>query len=317
MLDLRLWVESWVPWGAGVIQWVHTWHTFWLDAFFKTISNAASEGVLVLLVALIYWSIDRALGIELVYVSGLGSFAMATLKVAFAIPRPIGAKVMVLWPPDAYTFPSGHTEASATTFGYIATQTHRRWLRIVCVALIPLVAFSRVYLGAHYPQDVIGGFVLGAVCVGLFLPIYPRLRTWARTQPTSTLLVYSAFGSAVLLGLGSVSVEGTGFAPSIVAWVYSGVFAGANLGLIWERKYVKFRVDGPWSQRLVRWGLGLALVGAAFGIGEAALYLAGTQGSNEMRWLQLALVGLAFTWGAPWAFVRAGLCTHDRRADSR
>jgi membrane-associated phospholipid phosphatase len=314
MLDPKLWIESLVPWGAGVIQWVHTWHSFWPDAFFTTISNAAGEGPLVLLVALMYWSINRALGIELMYVSGLGSFAMTTLKLAFAIPRPPGAKVLVLWQADNYTFPSGHAQASTTTFGYIATQTSRRWLRTVCLFLIPLVAFSRVYLGAHYPQDVIGGFVLGVICLGLFLLTYSWLRVWVQAQPTATLLICIAFGSAILMGVGSLTERG--LAP-IVGLVYSGFFAGANIGLILERKYVKFKVDGPWLQRILRWGLGLALVGAAFAVGEAALYLVGTHVSSELRWLQFALIGLAAIWGAPSAFVRTGLCTSDCEAESR
>ncbi len=281
-----------------------------LDALFRTITNAGSEPVLVLLIAFVYWSLNRALGIQLMYVSGLGSFALATLKLAFAIPRPVGAKVTVVWPPDAYTFPSGHAQASTATFGYIAVQTRRLWLRIACVALIPMVAFSRVYLGVHYPQDVIGGVVLGAICVGLFTPTYPRLRAWVGTQSTSMLLTYAAFGSAVLLGIGSTNA--TTFAPSTVAWVYSGFFAGANLGLIWERKFVRFTVDGSWAQRVFRWMLGMVLVIVAFGICQGALYLVGTHVANEMRWLQFACVGLVFTWGTPWTFVRVGLCAADR-----
>jgi membrane-associated phospholipid phosphatase len=311
MLDPKLWVESLVPWGTGVIRWVHTWHSFWPDAFFATISNAASEGPLMLLVALIYWSINRALGIELMYVSGLGSFAMTTLKLVFAIPRPPGATVLVMWQADNYTFPSGHALASTTTFGYIATQTSRRWLQTVCLVSIPLVAFSRVYLGVHYPQDVIGGFVLGTICLGLFLLTYPRLRVWVQAQRTPALLICIAFGSAVLLGVGSLSERGS---VPIVGWVYSGFFAGANIGLIWERKCVKFRVDGAWLQRLLRWVLGLALVSAAFAVGEATLYFAGTQISSELRWLQFAFVGLACTLGAPYVFVRTGLCTSDGEA---
>jgi membrane-associated phospholipid phosphatase len=310
MLDLRWWIASLAPWGEGIIQWMHTWHTPWLDVFFKAVSQAAGEPALIVLVALIYWSIDRRLGVQLVYVSGLGSFATASLKMAFAIPRPAGANVWVIWAPDRYSFPSGHAQAATTTFGYLAAATRRYRLRLGCLALIPLVAVSRVNLGVHYPQDVIGGFLLGAACLGLFWLVYAPAQAWVETQPTSTLLVYAAFLSAVLLGLGSLSGEGS--TPASVGLVYSGFFAGMNLGLIWERKHVRFRVDGPWSRRLTRGVVGLALVAAAFGLGEAAVHLIHARLMTDMRWLQFALVGLTFSCGAPWIFLRLGLCASDR-----
>jgi len=83
-----------------------------------------------------------------------------------------------------YSFPSGHAVASTVFYGMLCALviTHSRspLLRgcaaAAAVAMVLLVTFSRVYLGAHYPSDVIAGVALGTVCVLLFLRLAARGR---------------------------------------------------------------------------------------------------------------------------------------------
>lgn len=73
-----------------------------------------------------------------------------------------------------YSFPSGHATASAAVFGMIAVLAYsgyrRPWryiIPIISLSLILVIGISRVYLGAHYPTDVLGGWLLGLVFVSL------------------------------------------------------------------------------------------------------------------------------------------------------
>jgi len=76
-----------------------------------------------------------------------------------------------------YSFPSGHAVASTVFYGMLCALVFARtrsplWRGLAlagAVAMIGLVCFSRVYLGAHYPGDVIAGVALGTACVLLFL----------------------------------------------------------------------------------------------------------------------------------------------------
>jgi undecaprenyl-diphosphatase len=122
---------------------------------------------------------------------GLGQKATkrAVMFIAVAIVLDVGLKQYIHRPrPDTlyvalkrfrtHSFPSGHTFGAITAYGFTAYQSlihvHSPWniiAAIIIAALIFLIGVSRVYLGAHYPSDVIGGWALGAVCLAVAIAI--------------------------------------------------------------------------------------------------------------------------------------------------
>ena len=193
MHGIRLLLYSLTPWGRGVIQWIQTWRTPWLDVVFAASSLDSRGAAFALAFPFIYWCIDSALGIELLYLNVTAQFVTASIKLLLAIPRPsVHAISPLAVMPDSYSFPSGHAQLAVTLFGYLAIRTRNPWFRALCIALVPLIAVSRVYLGVHYPQDVIGGIVIGLICLILFRWLYPLVRSWAAKQHSFTLHVTCA-----------------------------------------------------------------------------------------------------------------------------
>lgn len=98
-----------------------------------------------------------------------GAYAMSTL-VKLLVHRPRPHLWKVLTPETDFSYPSGHALISltvVTTAIWLAWPT--RWRRAVLVAgvcFLVLVGFSRLYLGVHYPSDIIGGWLMGAAWVG-------------------------------------------------------------------------------------------------------------------------------------------------------
>ncbi len=99
------------------------------------------------------------------------------LKPSICKRRPINRvpKLTYLIPePKDWSFPSGHTTAAFATAGVIAKRFNKR-IGALAYTLASLVGFSRVYLGVHYPTDVIGGFIVGKFASTAVCNMYKKL----------------------------------------------------------------------------------------------------------------------------------------------
>lgn len=91
-------------------------------------------------------------------------FTNVILKHLFSRPRPwvdCAALIPLVTERDPNSFPSGHTSA-AFAFATASLRTlPKRWMKITAVVLAALMGLSRLYVGVHYPTDVLAGFVVG------------------------------------------------------------------------------------------------------------------------------------------------------------
>src|SRR5262249_31321362 len=114
-----------------------------------------------------------------------GSLVNMLLKLAIGRPRPTEDLVNVAGLYRHESFPSGHVVFFVEFFGFLfflscvllMPGSLRRASLIVLGLLIALVGVSRVYLGAHWPSDVVGACLAGGVWLMLMIEIYRRVRT--------------------------------------------------------------------------------------------------------------------------------------------
>lgn len=131
----------------------------------------------------------------LLLVATIGGLVLNNLlKLAFDRPRP----QIFSWGTHALSssFPSGHAMSGAIvclTIAYLGARLQqRRWARIVTIgfalALIALIAASRIYLGVHYPSDVIGGAVIGIAWASFCMAMLEVIQKFAlRAAPARAL----------------------------------------------------------------------------------------------------------------------------------
>ena len=155
---------------------VHAWAAPWLTFLMRKVTFLGSEFVLVPLGALITWRLvaaGRRHAAVLFTIAALGGEALnQVLKQVFERPRPEEA-FFGYGLPQSYSFPSGHALVSFCFFGALAAiLTQRMKLGVVKYAiwagaalLAALIGFSRVYLGVHYPSDVLAGYSAAIVWV--------------------------------------------------------------------------------------------------------------------------------------------------------
>jgi len=144
----------------------------WVEELFRDFTALGSAGVLTLvtLAAAGFLAMERRVGsvVLLLVAVGGGVLLVSLLKLGFDRPRPDlvahGAYVHMS------SFPSGHSKMSAVaylTLGGLLTRMHPRpWVRTYLLFLAMLLTFlvgiSRVYLGVHWPTDVLAGWTAGA-----------------------------------------------------------------------------------------------------------------------------------------------------------
>ncbi len=135
----------------------------------------ATEVILVGLIAAIFAWRRRGLEARFVVASSLGAGALSiAIKMLVGRARPVlysgSGPLWQLF--DRYSFPSGHAVFYTAFFGAIAFLLWKRftgrarWAGIIlCITLIVLVGPSRVFLGAHWPSDVLAGYLVGGLCL--------------------------------------------------------------------------------------------------------------------------------------------------------
>ncbi|MGB9180351.1 MAG: phosphatase PAP2 family protein [Pyrinomonadaceae bacterium] len=119
----------------------------------------------------------------LILSAGGGELMNFILKTIIARPRPTADLVRVYSQLKTQSFPSGHVTFYVCYFGFLffvayAMLKHRsleRRLALTLTALpVALVGLSRVYLGEHWPSDVIGAYLFGGLWLALALHLYRR-----------------------------------------------------------------------------------------------------------------------------------------------
>src|SRR6185436_699755 len=101
----------------------------------------------------------------------------------------------------SFGFPSGHAQNAATAWIATAFYFKKRWIWTTAILLISLVGLSRVYLGVHFPTDVLGGWVIGALFACLWLLMESRFGPNWQSQAIPRKLFVVGIGLALTLGV--------------------------------------------------------------------------------------------------------------------
>ncbi|MBI4961929.1 MAG: phosphatase PAP2 family protein [Desulfomonile tiedjei] len=175
----------------------------------------------------------------------LSSLVMHAIKWGFPLPRPAGVleSVHVVGPLlRAGTFPSGHTVASFSVGLALAHFCSSRMAAVGIVALAMLVSLSRVFVGAHFPLDVLGGIICSLVVyVLVLLLVWPGVEPLVPSRPVfSAKLFRVALYAEVLAAVMALIVYAWFSAelPPVAATV-----AVAVLAFLWIR-YRKLEAAG-------------------------------------------------------------------------
>ncbi len=163
----------------AVYHFFQSLRTPWTDYFFVAVTECGDSFVNIavaaaVLLVLLLSRCRRVAALWMVSFAG-GLAGIELLKWVIQGPRPVALYHGI----SAYGFPSGHTTMSLVLYGFLAVliarglrRTARWWLFAAVVTISFMISLSRLYLGAHWMSDVLGGYFIGTSWVALLGIIY-------------------------------------------------------------------------------------------------------------------------------------------------
>jgi undecaprenyl-diphosphatase len=181
-----------------VLAWIGARHTPLLTTFMTEITPLGTGAVVLMIVgvtAAFLWRTEHKHSARLLLAATAGSILLNNaLKLLFDRPRPD----VFPWATHAASssFPSGHAMSATVVYGTVAyllfRLQKRRWARALtvfaAVVMITLICFTRLYLGVHYPSDVLGGIIVGLAWAGFCMATLEASLVLARRRAPAQVI---------------------------------------------------------------------------------------------------------------------------------
>ena len=281
-----------------------------VNEFMLAITYLGDEIAFLVLALILMWCVDKRTGYYILSVGFLGTITNQFMKLWFRIPRPwvLDESFTILEQAregaSGYSFPSGHTQSAVGTFGAIAYVTKNKILRWLCLAIVFLVPFSRMYLGVHTPLDVSVAAGMAAVLILALRPIIlgknPR--------------VFPAFlGMMLLISVGFLCFVELYSFPSDIdphnmesglknAYTLLGSLSGLCLVYIVDENWMHFPTKAVWWAQIIKVAVGLgAVLAVKSGLKSPLEAVFGYLVGRAVRYFLIVIVAgilwpLTFSW---------------------
>ncbi len=173
------------PWFRNFMYWVSE-IGFWQWSVPQTIG-----------VASLFWALRFRLEALFILLTTSSNILNAIVKRLIKRPRPDKELVSVVRVINEPSFPSGHVMHYTNFYGLLIYLLATNWrpgrlrnaLIGLCTGMIASIGPSRIYLGAHWPSDVMAGYLYGGLWFGGIIALYLRLKAWLHPPKGTQMLV--------------------------------------------------------------------------------------------------------------------------------
>ena len=294
-----------------------------MRSIFKYITYLGEPIVFIVIIAILFIVYDKKYAKNLLLVLLLVAYVNEFLKDLFMDPRPgtnVDVDEITVENPGglvetSYGFPSGHTSSAVGTWGYIAYEFKDKpkplVVPIIMAVIMFLVSISRMIIGVHDLQDVVGGYFLGFVLLLLFIYLEPPITEKFNTLSMNVKIILIVVISIVLFLLGALLFPTSGTDLLLVPQVLTdtgnfamvgGAILGFGIGYILENEKIQYepsKLSG--KQKVIALIIGLALVFIVYFALEA---LKGVFDSAFYRFIRYALVAFIVVYFLPLIYTK-------------
>jgi membrane-associated phospholipid phosphatase len=223
------------------IIWLQTFHFLkWPMLLFSALG---STYLYLFALPLLYWCVNRRIGLHVGFLVLANAIVNNLIKVLFALPRPywISPSVHQLAHESGFGLPSGHAQGAILFWLFLALQVpakRRPWAIAGALLISGLIGLSRIYLGVHFPADVIVGFAVGLVVLGIYLRCEKNFHAWFYLQHVVRKIVLAALCILVVLICFAIFIhlhhtqKFPLFDAEALSWISVISYTGAIFGLV-------------------------------------------------------------------------------------
>jgi len=224
-----------------IIKFIQSFSSPFLDMLFELVTMVGDDMFFIFFIALYYWCFNKAFGYKLAFICLTSGVLNTIIKEIVRFPRPIGyegIKSIRVETAGGYAFPSGHTQQTTALFTTLMLEFKKRWINIIGIVIVILVGFSRMYLGVHWPTDVLGGLIIGVIWTLISFKVFDRSRK--KDNP-------------ILMGLIVV--------PAIICLIFFktytyykavGTLTGLWIGYVIEDRFIRYETKAIWWKQVVK-----------------------------------------------------------------
>lgn len=289
-------MELIIQWGLSFIESIQRVQFPCFIRSFQFFTFLGNEIFYLIFFPFLLWCFNFKLGIRIGILFLISVYLNALLKVLLQQPRPFDLlPALKLYSAEGFGFPSGHAQSSILVWCSIAYYSKQKiiWYLAFCLAF--LIGFSRIYLGVHFPHDVIGGWALGGAIFYIYLYNFDF--------PIKTFKIFNIgfIEKLFLIGLLPIFLVILPKTGDII--IVISVLLGAGWGIAINEEFIYFQGDsGTIKQRVYRLLIGtLGIIVFYYGL-KIFFPKPGQFAYSLFYFIRYAILGLWMTAGAPWIF---------------
>ncbi len=286
------------------ISWVPALRTPELTILFNALTWLGYTTFFLIALPIGYWLCGKHMFTRLAVLIIITGILNAFLKDVFHDPRPPLQFALDPRVGDSYGLPSGHAQVAVAMWLWLAYEIKRWWAWPIAIAIAVGVCLSRLYLGVHDVEDVLGGALLGlATIVAYRVLVSDEFKFWHDANPLLQLAGIGVLQVVVWFAWPGTAGPGASFA-------LFGFLTGWWLGVIIERNWINFGKPANWIVAIVASIAAATLLIFALKPFGQMLTDAGL-GKIAAGWVQAAIIGLYATALVPYLFKTTGISRAD------
>ena len=289
-------------WGMNLIIAIQKMQNDFLTMVMQSVSFFSDPIFYLMFMVVLFWCVDEKKGFKAGMLILFSASLNSSIKNFLQVPRPyVVNPTVAIGDTHGFSTPSGHSQGAAAFYPYIATLLPRKnekqgveiTKKLLFALAIPFViGFSRVYLGVHYPSDVLLGWTIGFLISAGAILFFPVIEKYIAPLRYSLKILVIAI---IALGFNYIGPYDTSMA---------GLFLGFGAGYILLLEKGGFDAKtGMFWQKLLRVTCGVIVMGLIYSILKFVLPGEGSENYQLFKFLRYATVGFFGTFVLPKLFI--------------